>query len=143
MEHQVKDFLKSLMPRLCVLSTVTADNNSECAVMAYAIHDDLTLTISTHSSTRKWNNLQKNPSVALTMGWEFGKLNIQYEGKATLIEKGSDHLLHEEVYYSQHPNLRIYHSDSTVFIKITPTWIRVTDMTVQPPKITEKSFNAE
>jgi general stress protein 26 len=102
-------------------------------VLVYTILDDFSVLVSTHKTSRKWINLQSNSHVALIFGGSFSGLNIQYEGTAELIES-------EEMYFTAHPETKMYKSEDTAFIKITPTWLRINDYTKHPPEVTELSF---
>ncbi|CAN5232062.1 hypothetical protein BH09PAT2_BH09PAT2_07710 [soil metagenome] len=137
METEILSFLKNNKPQLCVLSTVNETGKPECAVLAYVVLDDLSLIISTHSSTRKWENLANNKHVAATMGWDFVHPNVQYEGEAECMEQGSDYEWHQKTYFAVHPELKQFKSPNTVFIKVKPKWIRMTDLSQHPPKIAE------
>lgn len=104
--------------------------------MAYAIEKDLTIILSTHDDSRKWKNIEKNPSVALVFGWDFKTYNIQYEGKAELVKKNKEI---EEIYYSANPFLTQYRDlPQTAYIRVRPAWIRLTDFSVSPPQVQEK-----
>ncbi|MEO6509275.1 MAG: pyridoxamine 5'-phosphate oxidase family protein [Patescibacteria group bacterium] len=141
MEENVLTFLKTQSPALCVFSTVGPDAKPESAVLAYAVHDDLSLVFSTHITTRKWSNLKQNDKVAVVFGMSFTSPNIQYQGVATLIENGSEHNDQEDFFYSQRPETARFKSETTGYIVVKPTWIRLTDMSQHPPKTEEKSFD--
>lgn len=137
-QSEVLQFLKKKIPKLCVLTTCSADGKPECAVMGYAVRDDLSLILSTDKTSRKWNNLHDNPRVALVFGWSFKELNIQYEGTAQLVESGEPFHQAEKIYFAAHPEAQEFKGlPETVFIKITPTWIRLSDYSVAPPRIQE------
>lgn len=140
MEKEVLEFLKNQNPKLCVMATTALSGQPECAVLTYVVHDDLTLTISTHSTSRKWKNLETNNKVALTFGWSFQGFNIQYEGDAELFIKGEDHKWHEELFFKEHPQLIQFKGSDTGFIKVTPRWIRLNDYSSHPPRITEQTM---
>ena len=141
MEKIVLEFLKQNQPHFCAISTVTKAGQPQCAVMSYVVHDDLSIVICTLSGSRKWKNVETNPHVALVFGWE-KKLNVQYEGLATLVAMGEDHLFHEEAYFKQHPELSHFRSAPTTrFIKIVPTWIRLSDYRNGPPVVNELPFS--
>lgn len=108
--------------------------------MGYAIKDDGSLILSTDKSSQKWKNLHTNSRVALVVGWSFEELNIQYEGTAQLIESGEPFHQAEKIYFTDHPEAQEFKGlPETVFIKITPTWIRLSDYSVTPPRIEENS----
>jgi general stress protein 26 len=140
MENEILTFLKTNTPKLCVLATVNSESQPECAVMAYVAHDDFSVTISTHESTRKWINIKNNNKVALTFGFDHGKLNIQYEGTAEEVAQGPDHQFHEETYFKEHPYLKKFQTPDTKFIKVTGHWVRLTDLSQHPPRVEEKKL---
>lgn len=140
MQNKVLEFLKSQQPRICVLATTCDKGAPHCAAMLYTVSDDLSLILSAHKSTRKCGNLKNNFKVALTFGFNFGILNIQYEGMAELIEEGEEYKKCEEIYFKDHPEAERYKGLDMVFIKIKPQWIRLSDYSVEPPVIEEMNF---
>lgn len=141
MKDKILKFLKQKNPKLCVMTTCTSDGKPECAVMGFAVLDDLSLVLSTDKTSRKWKNLQDNPRVALVFGWSFEELNIQYEGTAERLESGETFHQAEEIYFSAHPEAVEFKGiPETVFIKITPLWLRLSDYSVTPPRIKEISL---
>ena len=125
---------------LCVMSTVTVDNVSESSLLAYVVREDLSLRISTHTSTRKWKNLESNTAVSLVFGLAFGVVNVQYEGVARLITEPVEIKKYDEEYFSARPELKQYRVNDTGFIEITPRWVRTVDFTQTPPRVEESSF---
>jgi general stress protein 26 len=140
MENQIQQYLKNLPVKLCVMATVTENGQPECAVLAYVVHDDLSLTISTNKKTRKWHNISKNNKVSLTFGWDHNALNVQYEGIATLVPEGLEQDKAGEVFFEVHPYLKQYQGPDTGFVQIKPHWVRTTDLSVHPPKVEEKTL---
>ncbi len=139
MNQKIIDFLKSQQPKLCVLSTATKSAKPESAVVGYAVRDDLTIVISTTKGTRKYNNLKENNQVSFVTGWAFNTPDVQIDGIATIIEEGPEYQVAEEFFFSQNPDAAKFKSSKTIFIQFKPTWIRMLDLTVNPPH-TEESF---
>ncbi|CAN5171987.1 hypothetical protein BH09PAT2_BH09PAT2_10770 [soil metagenome] len=140
MEELIKDYLKQLKPKLCILSTVDIIGKPQSAVMAYAVQDDLKIILSTHDNTRKYMNIEKNPNVSLVFGWNFKDYNVQYEGVAELITDNSEI---EEIYFFANPKLIQFKDQiGMAYIRVTPTWIRLTDFSVHPAKVQEKNFDS-
>lgn len=139
MEQEVLSFLQALTPKLCVLSTVTKDGKPESAVVGFAVQEDLSIILSTTKRTRKYQNLTTNTNVSLIFGWSFTQKNVQYEGKAILIEEGDLYIPTEKFFFEQNPDAAKFKSEDTIFIKITPIWIRLLDHTVTPPTLFEKT----
>ncbi len=75
----VLDFIKK--HTICVLSTVTPDNQPEAAVIEFAETKNFELIFDTFNTYRKYQNLKKNPSVAVVIGWD-ENITVQYEGWA-------------------------------------------------------------
>lgn len=138
MKDEIITFLKEKSPKLCVMASSSSDGKPECAVMGYAVLDDLTLVLCTDKTSRKWNNLKANPRVACIFGWSFEELNVQYEGTTELIESGEMFDKAKETYFEVHPEaLEFKELPETVYLKISPLWLRLSDYSVAPPRIEE------
>ena len=114
-----KDLKKPL--KLCVLATATPQGKPECAVLAYAVNSDLSLILSTHTTSRKWRNIKANKQVAITLGQSFSELYIQYEGTAELITEGEEFKRCEEIFFTANPQAKQFQNSETAFIKVTST----------------------
>ena len=123
--------------KLCVLATATPQGKPECAVLAYAVNSDLSLILSTHTTSRKWSNIKANKQVAITLGQSFAELYIQYEGTAELITEGEEFKHCEELFFTANPQAKQFQNSETAFIKVKPSWIKSTDFSMHPPEITE------
>ncbi len=132
--------LRAINPPLCVLSTSSLAGNPQSAVMAFAVQDDLSILISTHTNTRKWKNLEENNKAALVFGLSFGIKNVQAEGTAELLTAGEEFKKVDEFYFTAHPELKKYRKDDTCFMKITLTWVRTSDYAQTPPKVEERTL---
>ena len=137
MEEKVLDYLKAKQIKLCVLATASQDAHPWCAVLGYAITDDLKFILSTHKGSKKYRNIQQNSQVSLLVGWEFKGLYIQCEGKVESIEGGDAFKESEEFFVGQNPHAAKFKSDSTIFLKVTPKFMRVTNFDITPPQIEE------
>ncbi len=139
MELVAREFILKLNPKLCVLSTVGPKKMPQSAMMAYAVADGLTVILATHMDSRKWKNIRKNPSVALVFGSDFTGYNLQYEGEAKLVLEDAET---EKLFYSANPFLvKFKDLPGNAFIKITPRWVRLSDFSVSPPKLSERRFD--
>ena len=56
--------------RLCVQASVAAEGGPQAAVVGYAVSDRLELIFDTLASTRKAENLRRDPRIALVVGWD-------------------------------------------------------------------------
>ncbi len=140
MKEDVLRFLKEKKPKLCVLATSSIEAKPECAVVGYAVKDDLTIIVSTHKNSRKWNNVKENNKVALCIGWSFTEPYIQCDGVANLIEEGSNYQQSEQFFFYENPDAAKFKTPDTIFIEVKPSWIRFTDFSSHPPKSEELTF---
>lgn len=136
-KDRVLEFIKTQMHM--VIASVDELTIPEAAFVGFAQKDDLSLVFGTSKLTRKYKNLEQNPSVALVFGGESG-ITVQYEGIATVLK---DDELEEfkQIYFAKNPNSKKYEHDANqVYIKIIPSWIRYTDFNKEPSEIFEITF---
>lgn len=74
------------------------------------------------------------------IGWDEDYVTVQYEGVATEIF-GSEMERHVSLYHTKVPGAVVYkgHPDQAYF-KVTPTWIRYSDLSGKEEKIFEFTF---
>jgi uncharacterized protein YhbP (UPF0306 family) len=130
----ITDFIKG--HDLAVLATVTHDFLPQASVMGFTVLEDLELVIGTFRSSRKYSNLQKNPRVALVIGWHGGK-TVQYEGQAQELV-GDELIQFKDKYLESMPTAAKYvPATDAVYYKISPKWIKFTDASRNPWHIVE------
>jgi general stress protein 26 len=107
----------------------------QAAVVGIAVGDDLELVFDTLTSSRKFRNLTREPRVALVM--TEGELTVQLEGHAD-VPGGDDLARMQAIYYAADPDgrERALWPDIT-WIRVRPTWLRVSDYSESPPVIEE------
>ena len=113
--------------KYAVLSTVTKDNLPEAALVGIAVTTDLQIIFDTVSTSRKYNNLILNPSIAFVIGSN-DEQTIQYEGIAkTPPAQVLDRLL--EIYFNVFPDGRERKENwkDVVYFYVEPKWIRYSD----------------
>jgi len=132
-KNRVLEFIKK--QSLCVLSTVTPDNKSESAVMAYSVMDDLTLIMNTEPTTRKFENIVNNPNVSIIVGG-LENPSLQIEAMATIAQGGREEEL-KGFALQQHPELKDYLSETGRFVEIKPYWVRWSNFDQNPVEIEE------
>jgi len=136
-----KDFVYEFIKRyrLAVISTHSLNNKPEAALVGMAISTDLEIVFDTVKTSRKYQNLLKNPSVAVVIGWD-NETTVQFEGIATELN-GADAPYYKEIYFEVYPDGR--ERDKTwpdiVHFKITPKWIRYSNFN-DPVMIEEMTF---
>ncbi|MBI3235875.1 MAG: pyridoxamine 5'-phosphate oxidase family protein [Bacteroidetes bacterium] len=75
-----KEYLYNFISKhkFAVLSTVSEENKPESAVVGIAVTKDLKIFFDTVSTSRKYQNLLKIPSIAFVIGWDDAR-TVQYE----------------------------------------------------------------
>ena len=137
--NKIVNFLKS--NNLMVLSTITSNNQSQSALVAFAETKNLELIFGTFSNTRKYKNLKNNSQVSIVIGTdETTNLALQYEGIASEVT-GKDLEQCQNHQLQKNPTSQKYasHKDQRYF-KINPLWIRYSDLSKNPEEIFEIKF---
>lgn len=130
----ILDFIKK--HTLAVISTVGADHKPESAVLEFGETDELELIFDTFKSSRKYKKLQTNTYVAFVIGWD-DDITVQYEGIAGEVV-GEQASKYKKAYWAKNPKAERWESrEGITYFKVTPTWIRYSDLTVDPWNIIE------
>lgn len=119
-----------------VEATVAADGAPQAAVIGVAITDDLELVFDTLASTRKCQNLRREPRIALVLGWDDGQ-TVQLEGVCD--EPAGDELERlRAAYLARFPDghERVAWPGIT-YVRVRPTWIRYSDFRGAAPRVVE------
>jgi hypothetical protein len=119
--------------RLGVLGTLSPNNESQGALVGYAVTSDLEILFDTVRTSRKYGNMIANPRVSFTVGNTVGKgdeRTVQYEGIAEELA-GESLARFQPVYFATWPDGvdRILWPDITWFV-IRPRWIRYSDFNI-------------
>lgn len=122
--------------RIAVISTVSPEGSPQGAVIEFGETDELEIIFSTFDRSRKYKNIVNNPRVAFTIGWDEG-VTVQYEG--TCSELVDDELEQGKAnYFTKNPNAQKWENvEGMRFFKVTPTWIRYSDLNVDPWEVFE------
>ncbi len=124
--------------KLAVIATVD-NNNPEAALIGFNYFDNLELTFGTFESFRKYKNLKANPHAAFVIGWN-DSVTVQYEGIVKELH-GTELKECQDKYLEKYPTAAKYiHNSRERFFKVTPTWIRYTNLSVQPEEILEIKY---
>ena len=113
----------------------------QAAVVGVAFTDRFEIIFDTLDSSRKAQNLRRNPRVALVIGGvnPGDERTVQYEGTADE-PSGAELERLKEIYYGVYPDGRDRLSwRGLIYVRVTPTWIRYSDFTANPPLIVEFS----
>jgi len=121
---------------------VCAASGPQAAIVGFAVSDQFEIVFDTLGSTRKAENLRKNPRIALVIGgWTAGdERTVQYEGEAEE-PVGAERERMTEIYYSVYPDGRERAKwPGLTYFRVKPTWIRYSDYNQNPPEVVE--FNS-
>lgn len=115
----------------------------QAAVVGFAVSDQFEIVFDTLTTTRKAQNLRKNPLIALVIGGLTAgdEQTVQYEGPADE-PVGAELERLKQIYYSAYPDGPSRASwPGLIYIRAKPEWIRYSDYNQNPPEIVE--FRAE
>ena len=130
---QIKFLFDFIKPhKLGVMATVTGNSLPQAAVVGIAVTKELELFCSSFTASRKYKNLRVNPRVAVVIGWDKGK-TVQYEGTAEELDVDLGEEVPLRTILAGVPSIGKYiPREHRVFYKIKPTWIRFSDLSVEP-----------
>ncbi len=112
--------------RYAVQASTAADGAPQAAVIGIAISDQLELVFDTVGTSRKGQNLRRDPRIALVVGWD-DEQTVQLEGLADE-PSGEDLARLKAVYFARFPDGpdREQWPDISYF-RVRPTWARYSD----------------
>jgi general stress protein 26 len=135
---ELLSFLKA--HRYGVISTVSEDGAPEAAMVGIAAMDDLTLIFETLNTTRKYENLRRDPRVAMATGWTDEK-TLQYEGTWDEPEESEWEAL-KQIYYAALPEYGSHDGwPGLTYIRVRPRWIRFSNYSL-PWSVEEFRFDS-
>ncbi len=125
--------------RFMVISTKT-DDFPESANVEFG-NDGLALIFDTNRDSRKFQNIQKDPRVSVVIGWdEDVNKTVQYQGIAEEA-KGEELSRLKKVYFTKSPDAQKWeNTEGNVYVKVTPKWVRMTDLNTEPWTISVFEF---
>lgn len=121
MKEDILAFLNTHV--FCVVSTVTFDAKPEAAFVGFKHNDRLEFLIGTSRLSRKYQNLQTNPHIAIVVADTTAE--VQYEGIAEEVRQDVYDQLVANGEFEALPGIEKYRGDpNQIFLKIKPTWLR-------------------
>lgn len=122
-----------------VVATVSVESAPEAALVGLAALDDGTLVFDSPEKYRKIENLRTCDRVAVVVGTD-GSVSAQIEGIAFVASDEGERERLGRAYIQQFPGSRAL-TDGFVVVGIRPSWVRVYDASVDPPRVTEATWN--
>jgi len=128
-KEEIYEFIRS--HDLAVVATINPDGKPQAAVVEFGEFPDLTITIDTLKTSRKYKNLQGNTSVAVVIGWEENK-TVQMDGMAEELQ-GDKLAQAKENYFAKNPRAKKWADKPEIaYFAIKPYWIRYSDLNQHP-----------
>ncbi len=119
-----------------VQASVSGPGAPQAAVIGIAISDELESVFDTLDTSRKCQNLRRDPRVALVIGWDEAQ-TVQVEGLADE-PTGDDLARCKALYLARFPDGRERESwPGITYFRVRPTWIRYSDFRGAQPVIVE------
>jgi hypothetical protein len=112
--------------RLCVQASVAAEGGPQAAVVGFAVSDRLELIFDTLATTRKAENLRRDPRIALVVGWD-AEQTLQLEG---LVDEpaGEDLSRLKQLYLTVFPDgVERQGWTGITYLRVRPRWARFSD----------------
>lgn len=125
--------------RVAVQASVTGAAAPQAAVVGIAITDRFEVVFDTLGSSRKAENLRRNPAIALVMGGLLpgDERTVQYEGVADE-PQGTERERLTAAYYDVYPDGRDRLSwPGLTYVRVRAQWIRYSDFGQAAPLIVE------
>jgi general stress protein 26 len=124
---------------MAVEASVSVAGGPQAAVVGIVVTDDLEVFFDTADTSRKIDNLRRNPRIALVIGGTTGgdERTVQYEGVADE-PTGAELQRLKELYFESFPDGRERQAwPGITYLRTRPTWIRYTDFNRDPPESVE------
>ena len=119
--------------RLAVVATTASDGQPQAAVVGYGVSEAIEIVFDTLASTRKCENLRRDPRVAMVVGWD--ERTLQIEGQADFPD-GEELVRIRECYFAAYPDGRERLSwVGITHVRVRPTWLRYSDFATQPARV--------
>lgn len=121
---------------LAVEASVAADGAPQAAVIGFVANEELELFFDTLATSRKYQNLKRDPRIALVIGWD-EEQTIQYEG---VVDEptGPELKLLQELYFARFPDGPERQRIPEIrYLRVRPRWLRYSDFSQSFPDIVE------
>ena len=138
-----------------VISTISADNTPESALMYYGVDKDLNFYVVAGDKSRKYPNMKRNPEVSLVISDEYMQKTVQAQGRTEELKKVKRNskaikLLTEALsptvwqtiahLWDPVPPIMKMHNGEIAIFKITPAWLRCADFSAPAGESNDEYF---
>lgn len=123
-----------------MVATRGPEGAPQAAVVGVAATDRAEIIFDTSASSRKYRNIERDPEVAIVIGWD-DEATVQCEGLADVLT-GGELTRCLSVYFDQYPDGRQRAEDpDIVHVRVRPRWVRHSDYRPDSFGIDETSFD--
>jgi hypothetical protein len=125
--------------RYAVQASVSPTGHPQAAIVGIVVSDRFEVFFDTLDTSRKAANLRRNPSAAFVIGPALAnsERTVQLEGVADE-PTGSELEQLLEIYFAKFLDGRSRRSwPALIYVRVTPTWIRYSNYSTDPPEIVE------
>jgi general stress protein 26 len=124
--------------KLAVQASVSGSGAPQAAVVGYVASDDFELFFDTLGTSRKAENLRRDPRIALVIGWDFEEAcTVQLEGLVDA-PQGQDLERLKALYFASFPDGRERERQPEIrYLRVRPHWVRFSDFRGAEPVIEE------
>ena len=121
--------------RLAVQASVSPETGPQAAVIGFVVSDAGELFFDTSNRSRKYQNLRRDPRLALVIGWD--EQTLQYEGLAD--QPTGDELARFKALYfaSFAEGASRERWPDIAYIRVRPRWLRYSDFRGLVPNLSE------
>lgn len=139
-KRYVLDFMRTQW--LAVQSSVSTLGVPQAAVVGIVVTEGFEVVFDTIDSTRKVQNLRRNPGIAFVIGGLTAgdERSVQFEG---IVDEpsGTEPERLREIYFARFPEGRDRLSwQGLIHMRARPIWLRFSDFNAVPPEVVEFRF---
>jgi pyridoxine/pyridoxamine 5'-phosphate oxidase len=125
--------------KYAVQASVADGGAPQAAVVGIVATEELEIFFDTLHTSRKAQNLRRDPRIALVIGWD-EEQTVQYEGVVDE-PSGVDRARLKAIYFDRFPDGRDRERQPGIaYFRARPKWARYSDFRGAGPKIVEISF---
>jgi len=111
---------------LGVIASSGPDGSPQAALVGIAATDHGELVFDCSRDSRKYANIERDPSIALVVGWD-DEVTVQIEGRGDVLS-GVDLERCKAAYFEQYPDGQDRADSAEIaHIRVTPRWLRYSD----------------
>ncbi|MGC4093479.1 MAG: pyridoxamine 5'-phosphate oxidase family protein [Polyangiaceae bacterium] len=129
--------------RLAVQASVREGSAPQAAVVGIVASGAFEVFFDTLETSRKCENLRKNPRLALVIGWDLAEgRTVQLEGLADE-PRGAELERLKALYFEAFPDgVERQQWAGITYVRVRPTWLRYSDFSGSEPRIVEFAADA-